>query len=170
MGAWLTTLRTEFVTSNSNLRVVHLRLGAFNGINATCPSKKLALVRGSDFKAQSNEAIPQQSSDRPYERSQASLQIPLHKGSPVIELHNGVFDAIVGITARHGGTLYLGQGSLVYAMIGCLCPNTLVGWMMRGERGRDRRSETQADGLDHMGTEGWTQSSTEGECVNIYPS
>ena len=173
MGAWLTTLRTELAATNSNLRVIHLRLGYFNDINTPHGSKELTLWRQRNAHVQSdqsNGSNPEFLAAKSNDNKRTPTQMSFYRGSPVRELHNGVFDAIVGTTARYGGTLYLGQGSLVYAMMGSLCPSTLVGWMMRSERVRNGQSETHADGSDDMGTGSWTQTSTEGEYVNVFPA
>ena len=131
--AWLETLRAELAASHSSLRVIHLRLGAFDGVSAMRVSKDLILANRSNFETQRDESASQSSSDRPCDRNQSLPQIPSLKGSPLRELHNGIFDAIVGATVSRGGILYLGQGSLVYAMIGNLCPSTLIGWMTRNK-------------------------------------
>ena len=47
--------------------------------------------------------------------------------SPLRELHNGVFDAIVG---GRGGTVFVGNGSWAYNLVGRWMPRGLVMRMM----------------------------------------
>ena len=61
------------------------------------------------------------------------------KGSPLRELHNGVFDAMTGKSRR--STVYLGRGSWTYDVIGRWIPGGMVGWMM----GRVARREGLGD-------------------------
>lgn len=56
------------------------------------------------------------------------------KGSPLRELHNGVFDVLTGRDGR--GIRWLGSGSRIYDVVGTWMPHGLVSWMLglQGER------------------------------------
>lgn len=49
------------------------------------------------------------------------------KGSPLRELNDAVFDAMV---KRRGGVVRVGAGSGIYGFVGRWVPRGLVGWMM----------------------------------------
>ncbi|KAK4691450.1 hypothetical protein P7C71_g5555, partial [Lecanoromycetidae sp. Uapishka_2] len=51
------------------------------------------------------------------------------KGTSLRELHNSVFDAIVRGKGKNG-TVFVGQGSMMYDLIGKFVPSGIVGWMM----------------------------------------
>ncbi len=51
------------------------------------------------------------------------------KGSSLRELHNSVFDAIVKGKGKNG-TVFVGQGSRMYDLVGTFVPSGIVGWMM----------------------------------------
>lgn len=50
------------------------------------------------------------------------------KGSSLRELHNGVFDALT--VARPRNVWHVGNGSLVYDVVGKWVPAGVVGWML----------------------------------------
>lgn len=50
------------------------------------------------------------------------------KGSPLRQLHNGVFDALT--VARPGKVWHVGNGSLVYDVVGKWVPAGIVGLML----------------------------------------
>ena len=55
------------------------------------------------------------------------------QGSSLRELHNSVFDAITRDKGRNG-TIFVGQGSRIYDLVGKLAPSGFVGWMMETSR------------------------------------
>ena len=58
-------------------------------------------------------------------------------GSSLRELHNCVFDIIARGKGRNG-TVFVGQGSWVYDMVGKWVPSGVVGWMMGLREVRER--------------------------------
>ena len=55
------------------------------------------------------------------------------KGSPLRELHNAIFDAVVRGKGK-GTTLFVGRGSRLYYVVGNWAPAGIVGWMMGSSR------------------------------------
>ncbi|KAL9125808.1 MAG: hypothetical protein Q9217_005039 [Psora testacea] len=110
------TLRKELSTVN----VVQLQLGHFDF--GTLPGEHQQLVLAQD----SSRA----------ELTKRRLGEKTYKGSPLRELHNGIFDAIVRGKGR-GGTIFVGRGSRTYDLVGRWVPPNIVEWML----GRNRSNE-----------------------------
>ncbi|KAK9465289.1 hypothetical protein V1512DRAFT_54442 [Lipomyces arxii] len=55
-------------------------------------------------------------------------------GSPVSELHHAVFDALTG--DRTAAVQFVGQGSYLYYVLGCILPELVMGWVI-GSISRD---------------------------------
>ena len=162
VGAWLMTLQSELAASGSSLRVIHMRLGSFIDRNASRTPQELPIARQNYYTTKSNES-PRQSTSA---TKSPSLQTSSMKGVLSRELHNGVFDAVVGSSAVHGGTLYLGRGSLIYGIIGSIFPRTIVGWMM-STRQRENRSENNTDTLDDLENTHWSRGIADLEDIEI---
>ena len=58
-------------------------------------------------------------------------------GSSLRELHNCVFDIIARGKGRNG-TVFVGQGSWIYDVVGKWVPSGVVGWMMGLREVRER--------------------------------
>lgn len=77
-------------------------------------------------------------------------------GSSLRELHNCVFDVVVGREGG-GGTVFVGRGAWTYAFVGKWVPGGLVGWMvgrMGGGRGLLKGRGNGRDGRDGSWVEG----------------
>lgn len=67
---------------------------------------------------------------------------PLLKATPLRQLHDSVFDALVA--KRPSRTWHVGRGSLAYEIIGGWVPSSVIGWMM----GAGRKSKIVDDVKD----------------------
>ena len=166
ISAWLTTLQSELAGNGSSLRIIHMRLGSLNDGSTIDMPKELAVARRDHHDIKSHESARGVLSNRSSDMQSLSSRSSSLKGTLSRKLQNSVFDAIIGTTARHGGTLFLGQGSLVYTMIGSMCPRTLVEWMM-DRRQRVSRLGTTIDRPDNIGDSGWNQGAPEWEDIHV---
>jgi Fungal family of unknown function (DUF1776) len=109
--------------------VAHLKLGAFD-FSTVHPRNQL---QAQTLQAQRAEMLCWPEGTRQiYGRNFLSVAergpiIGGPKGSPLRELHNAVFDAMM---KRKGGTIRVGIGSSTYEFVGAWVPKGLVGWMM----------------------------------------
>ena len=78
-----------------------------------------------------------------YVREQLGLRPKESKGTSLRQLHHSVFDAIMRGKGENG-TIFVGNGSRMYHLIGQWAPEGLVGWMM----GSGRTTETT--GVDEV--------------------
>lgn len=60
------------------------------------------------------------------------IAAPRFKPTPLRQLHDSVFDALV--SKRPAATWHVGRGSLAYDIIGSWLPQTAIGWMMGAGR------------------------------------
>ena len=68
-----------------------------------------------------------------YVREQLGLRPKESKGTSLRQLHHSVFDAIMRGKGE-SGTIFVGNGSRMYHLIGQWAPEGLVGWMMGNGR------------------------------------
>jgi hypothetical protein len=92
------------------------------------------------------------------------------KGSPLRELHNAVFDEMVRPNWRAGGVVRVGQGALLYELVGTWVPRGVLGWVM----GLRTVSRPVSRGSDSSATsegsvEGEGSSAGDGEYVRVHP-
>ncbi|KAK0115442.1 hypothetical protein ONS96_013898 [Cadophora gregata f. sp. sojae] len=128
----LTSLSTVLTAELSPLKipVTHLQLGTFD-LSAFTPHSR----NTSSPAAQRAETLKWDDSTRlAYSRnfvamtsSKSGSGSGLGKGTPLRELNNAVFDAIV---RGRGGVIRIGMGSGLYGFVGRWVPNGLVAWMM----------------------------------------
>ena len=120
LTSYISTLRAELPRS---IEVTHIRLGSITTQSAPSSRLDVALARVKRFAptASSSPKSTSPSRNSPKLDEFSTLTSGLHK------LHHGVFDAVVG---RTHGTVFLGRGALLYAMIGAFIPSTFVGRMM----------------------------------------
>lgn len=149
--SFFTTLRTELPASIS---MTHIRLGSLYPRNASFPASETSLIRA----ARLSRYTPASSSSSSPSRSLDGKAGPIHKSTALRELHNQVFDAAVG---RSTGTVYVGRGARIYAIIGAVAPRSLVQWMvksngMRGEAwnvsSKRERNESDGGNGNHTGS------------------
>ena len=164
LTSYLTTLRTELPLSIS---LSHIRLGAFTPFTTPFSNVNTALARLKRLRSSSASSSEKSSSSPPtrrvgaaavYPQASTTSSHPSTSSSTLRELHNGVFDTIVG---RRSGTIFLGRGARTYAYVGTFVPNQLVAWMMghRQETGGRRLGGDESDG------EEWIARSLEWERV-----
>ncbi|KAL9099587.1 MAG: hypothetical protein Q9163_004931 [Psora crenata] len=128
------TLRKELSTIN----IVQIQLGHFDFSPSTGDHQQL--VRSQDtLRAELTR-------HRLGERSR--------KGSPLRELHNRVFDAIVRGKGR-GGTVFVGRGSRTYYLVGKWVPPSIVGWMLGMNRGKTPVLRRIKSEVSSEGSAGW---------------
>merc|ERR1712093_526980 len=129
----LTSLSTVLTAEISPLKipVTHLQLGTFD-LSAFTPHSR----NTSTPAAQRAETLKWDDSTRvSYSRNFVAMtssspggsKSGLGKGTPLRELNNAVFDAIV---RGRGGVIRVGMGSGLYGFVGKWVPSGLVAWMM----------------------------------------
>ena len=117
MQQYISTLRKEIASQGVN--IVQFQLGHFDYGPAP---------------GENQQVIPSQHPSRAEATSQRLEQTigarKRHvKGTSLRELHKGVFDAIVRGKGRNG-TVFVGQGSRTYDLVGKCIPAGIVSWMM----------------------------------------
>ncbi|KAG4442454.1 hypothetical protein IFR05_002056 [Cadophora sp. M221] len=131
----LTSLSTVLTAELSplNIPVTHLQLGTFDTSAFTPHSRNTSTPS-----SQRAETLKWEDSTRlSYSKnfvattSTHGSKSALGKGTPLRELNNAVFDAIV---RGRGGVVRVGMGSGLYGFVGRWVPSGLVAWMM-GVRG-----------------------------------
>lgn len=113
---YISTLRKEIRCQD--VSVVDVKLGHFN--YETAPGHQQQLVL-------SQSSLRAEATKRRLE-APGVMKHPV-KGSTLRVLHKGVFDAIVRGTGRNG-TIFIGQGSRVYDLVGRWIPTGVIGWML----------------------------------------
>lgn len=130
MQALIKTLRKEVASKDVN--VVQFKLGTFDYPGLAPTGRSLIPIREYNGSSMRGEEILREESARGrYVREDATAISRNIKGSPLRELHFGVFDAIVGDRGR-GGTIFVGKGSRAYDYISRFVPETIIGWMTHG--------------------------------------
>ena len=145
LAAWLQTLRLEL--SGTNVAVTHLKLGSFDFTSAARGRQQLITQRAN--RREERRPSGGERAKSSWLESYFSLGATGHglKGTSLRELHDGVFDAVVG--RYSGGTVFLGRGSWAYEMVGRWVPMGIVGWMI-GRTDEVRAQEQQDDDGDHL--------------------
>ncbi|KAH9220615.1 hypothetical protein DL95DRAFT_329338 [Leptodontidium sp. 2 PMI_412] len=137
----LTSLSTVLTAELSplNIPVTHLQLGTFDTSAFTPHSRNTSTPS-----SQRAETLKWEDSTRlSYSKnfvattSTHGSRSGLGKGTPLRELNNAVFDAIV---RGRGGVVRVGMGSGLYGFVGRWVPSGLVAWMM-GVRGVEGAAE-----------------------------
>lgn len=130
MQGYINTLRKEVTTND--IYIVQLKLGTFDfGV----PPMSRALVPARD----------EESGRGKFTREDAVAAAgvgPAVKGSPLRELHVGIFDAIVRERGRNG-TMFVGRGSRAYDFISRYVPTGIVGLMLKGVGGNQEQQQQQ---------------------------
>ena len=137
LTSYISTLRAELPRS---IKVTHIRLGSLTTQSAPSTRLDVALARVKRF-APTVSSPPKSISPS---RNSPKLDESSIVSSGLHKLHHGIFDAVVG---RTHGTVFLGRGALLYAMIGTFIPSTFVGQMM-GCRRNFARVERQSPSQD----------------------
>ncbi|MCJ1397034.1 hypothetical protein MMC11_000226 [Xylographa trunciseda] len=148
LTSYIRTLRAE--TPSSNLTITTLKLGDLSLSNPS--RKKLALYRSQRYDSSSSGLR----TPSPAEQASIEKERAAEARAQAIELrqlHNGVFDAVVGART---GTVFVGRGSWAYDFVGMWVPGGMVGWMLR-------RKESKRPGDE--GPEGTLAGSAEWERV-----
>ncbi|MCJ1380368.1 hypothetical protein MMC17_003471 [Xylographa soralifera] len=128
LTSYLHTLRSE--TPFNSLTITTLKLGALSLSN---PSRaKLTLHRSQRHDSSSSgsrTSSPAEQASWEKERASEARAQALE----LRELHNGVFDAVVGART---GTVFVGRGSWAYDFVGRWVPGGVVGWMLKRKGAR----------------------------------
>ena len=122
MQGYIDTLRKEVAATD--IHIVQLKLGTFDFDLA--PMSR-ALVPARDIGGEESTAGNVAREDS----AAVAGTGPAVKGSPLRELHRGVFDAIISERGR-SGTMFLGRGSRTYDYVSRWVPAGVVGWMLKG--------------------------------------
>ncbi|KAL8738442.1 MAG: hypothetical protein Q9181_000756 [Wetmoreana brouardii] len=128
MNNYISTLRKELASSEGT-KVVQLKLGAFDD-GSDRDAMKMVVALRHDARTYSEAISPPVT-----EQSRV-------RGSPLRELHLEVFDAIVG---KRKGVVYVGRGSRIYAYLGKVMPEGLVGWMLGLQKKREQAKEKEKE-------------------------
>lgn len=138
LQGYIDTLRKE--SAAQDLHVVQLKLGNFDlGGTPLCRS----LVSAPDPGMQGESTLRAESARGRFARDDArSREV---KGSPIRELHVGVFDAI-SRDRGCGGIMFVGRGSRLYAFVSSWVPGGLVGWMLGSAREPVRMDQSVVEG------------------------
>ena len=159
MQALIKTLRKEVASKDVN--VVQFRLGTFDYPGLAPSGRSLIPIReynGSSMRGEEN--LREESARGKYAREDATASSRNIKGSPLRELHFGVFDAIVGDRGR-GGTIFVGKGSRAYDYISRFVPETIIGWMTHGVLLPSMLGRDEDGGSNLSGSTEWGKLETE---------
>ena len=126
LTSYVATLRSELPTS---LSLTHIRLSSFSPLAKPFNRLNTALARLHRMRSGSESSSDKSSSSPPRSAAPHLRAENLHAGSfsGLRELHNGVFDAIVG---RRAGTVFLGRGARTYSYVGHWMPAGLMARML----------------------------------------
>ncbi|MCJ1479011.1 hypothetical protein MMC13_007695 [Lambiella insularis] len=123
LHSYLSTLRSE--VSPNTLSITTLKLGSLTTLSHPTRTQ-VARYRSTRYGSPSPTPNPEPTSILAWEHARATQE--RERAVALRELHNGVFDAVVG---KRRGTLYVGRGSWAYDLVGRWVPGGMVGWMMR---------------------------------------
>lgn len=112
---YISTLRKEA----QGINIVQFKMGHFD-YGLTVSDNQQQLVRSQHMSVA--EATKQR-------LVQKGLNLKSAKGTSLRELHNSVFDAIVRGKGKNG-TVFVGQGSMMYDVVGKIVPSGIVGWIL----------------------------------------
>ena len=127
LTSFANTLRSELPAS---LSLTHVRLGSFTPLSTPFNRLNTALTRLDRFRSSSASSSGKSSSSSPPRTSsnpRSTTTSPNKGPSGLRELHNGIFDAVVG---RRTGTMFLGRGARTYTYVGQGVPSGLVASML----------------------------------------
>lgn len=137
---YIQTLRREVASQEIN--IVQLKLGAFD--YSTEPGEWALVSTREEENDSSSQADPASDSENskpsgwdaafPFRYGNPRRPSTKMHGSPLRELHDGVFDAIKRGKAA-GGTMFVGRGSRMYDFVARWVPDGLVGWMLGAGQG-----------------------------------
>lgn len=117
---YISTLRKEA----QGINVVQFQLGHFDyGLAITDDEQQLVQTLHSSAADATKQRLMEK-----------GLTRKTPKGTSLRELHNSVFDTIVRGKGRNG-TVFVGQGSRTYDLVGKFVPDGIVGWMMNASKG-----------------------------------
>ena len=155
LDAWLQTLRSEL--AGTGVAVTHIKLGAFDFGTAIGAKQQLTLL-SERRKFDEGSVLPDDPNPAPsWLRSFAGNYAKRGtKSSSLRELHDGVFDTVVGRISS--GTIFLGRGSLTYDVVGRWVPKGLIGWMMgygAGMGAQEQRMEDDEEPILGAGSVEW---------------
>ncbi|MCJ1414356.1 hypothetical protein MMC32_000682 [Xylographa parallela] len=140
LTSYLRTLRSE--TPPTSLTITTLKLGALS-LSSSSHTNKLGLQPyqryGSPSSGSRTPSPAEQASREKVRASDARAQ-----AMELRELHNGVFDAVVGART---GTVFVGRGSWAYDLVGRCVPGGVVGWMLRRKGARRLRDAGVGENL-----------------------
>ncbi|MCJ1393840.1 hypothetical protein MMC18_006716 [Xylographa bjoerkii] len=135
LTSYLRTLRSEI--PSTSLTITTLKLG---DLSLFKPSRsKLALYRPQRYDSSSSVSRTRSPVEQATMEKERASEARAH-AIELKELHNGVFDAVVGART---GTVFVGRGSWAYDFVGKWVPGGVVGWMMR-RRGAKRLGDEAA--------------------------
>lgn len=104
------------------------------------------------------DTIREESARGRYAREDETADARKIKGSPLRELHFGVFDAIVG---NRGGTIFMGKGSRAYDYISRFVPEAIIRWMTHGVLLPSMLGRDEDGGYNLSGSTEWEKLETE---------
>ena len=159
LSTFAKSLRREVKMQGHNISITELKLGNFD-LGSTHHFFNKASnaddLEGNAARGQSSALTHWHSSQRAALQRSSLGQTSLVKGTQVRELHNAVFDALAppqrfmafGLwswgSGRRPNTVYIGSGARLYDVVGKVCPQGLVGWMMDSKA---RRMTAEAKGM-----------------------
>jgi hypothetical protein len=107
-----------------SIPVTHLQLGAFDLSSFSPYSRQIATTQSQRAETLKWDAHARETYGRNFV---AVSSKDLGRGSPLRELNDAVFDAVV---KGKGGTVRVGMGSTLYGFVGGWVPSGLVAWMV----------------------------------------
>ena len=146
---------------------MQFKLGTFDYGSAPGGRQQLAQIRAPRYEAKEEvrswDAATQARYGKDYLARVVSGAQGTVKGSPLRELHNAVFDAVVKDKGR-GGAVFVGSGSWMYDFVGKWVPGGVVGWML------DTKNRRTADVTDQVSEEieGGRDDESDGSYERVY--
>ena len=152
---------------------MHFKLGTFDYGSAPGGRQQLAQIRAPGYEAKEEVRSWDVTTQARYGKDYLARMVPRGqgsvKGSPLRELHNSVFDAIVRDKGR-GRTVFVGSGSWLYDFVGKWVPGGVVGWMLdvgNKNKGALGRSKPLAESVE-VGVEGGKDDDSDGSYERVY--
>ncbi|MCJ1463655.1 hypothetical protein MMC07_002263 [Pseudocyphellaria aurata] len=137
MQSYINTAQKEFTAGE--IHIVQLKLGIFD-FGVVPMSRALIPVREDLRDGSIRQKIA--NVDAAVDAAATTATRPSVKGSPLRELHLGVFDAIVRERGR-SGTMFVGYGSRSYDFISRWAPPRALRWMLKGMVRKDEQEREQ---------------------------
>ena len=161
---YISTLRRE--VKELGINIVQFKLGTFDYGSAPGGRQQIAHIRAPGSETQEEVRSWDRATQVRYGTNYITQIVGGRnrvKGSPLRELHNGVFDAIVRGKGNEG-TVFVGGGSWMYDFVGKWVPDGLVGWMLGVRR---KTAGGVMDKLDE-GMDGGADSDSDGSYERVY--